>query len=240
MLRRLGLLLVSLIGLVCQPALADSKIFVASSLADVVEALVEASSIEGIQVIVGSSSSLARQIKSGAPADLYISANKDWAQFVAVDEKLQPLFSNRLVLISYDAQKLGDVEKLAELLGSHRLALGDPDHVPAGIYAREALEKLRLWDNVRQQLAPADNVRAAARLVQTGAAPFGIVYRSDAELLTLNIAFEFDAETHSPINYWMVQLREDQSDIVRFVSFLGSAEARDIVASYGFLPLEGQ
>lgn len=125
MLRRLRFLLVVLMGLICQPALADNKIFVASSLADVVEALVEASSIDGMQVVLGSSSSLARQIKAGAPADLYISANKDWARFVADDEKLQPLFSNRLVLISHKAQTLGEIEQLPALLGTSRLAIAD-------------------------------------------------------------------------------------------------------------------
>ncbi len=171
MLKRLGFLLVVLTGLICQPALADSKIFVASSLADVVGALVEASKIGDLQVVIGSSSSLARQIKAGAPADLFISANKDWAQFVAGDEKLQPLFSNRLVLISHKAQTLSEIEQLPALLGTSRLAISDPDHVPAGIYAREALVSAQLWNSVGQKLAPADNVRAAARLVQSGVAP---------------------------------------------------------------------
>jgi len=223
-----------------QPAMANSKVFVASSLVDVVEGLVEASGIQGISVVAGSSSSLARQIKAGAPADLFISAHMDWAEFVAGDQELLPLFSNRLVLISHDDVALPDPFALAEQLGQARLAIGDPDHVPAGIYARQALEHLGLWPDVQNRLAPADNVRAAARLVQTGLAPFGIVYASDAQLLKLNVAYEFEAQTHTPITYWAVPLHADKPAIASFVQFLGSDDARAIVVSYGFMPLEGQ
>lgn len=240
MLKRLGLLLAALLGMICHPAFADSKIFVASSLVDVVDALFEASNIDGLTIVVGSSSSLARQIKAGAPAGLFISANKDWAQYVADNKELQPLFSNRLVLISHEQRSVADIAQLPELLNEGRLAVADPDHVPAGIYARQALKSLSVWQSLHHRLAPADNVRAAAQLVSAGAAPFGIVYQSDAQLLQLNVAYEFSADTHMPIIYWMVAMGYDQPEVGAFVSFLGSEEARDIVASYGFVPLEGQ
>ncbi|WP_299348516.1 molybdate ABC transporter substrate-binding protein [uncultured Maritalea sp.] len=238
--RRFGFALAMLVGLIAQPAMADAKVFVAASLADVVQALVDASDIKGLIVVAGSSSSLARQIKAGAPADVFISANKDWAALVAGEQDLLPLFSNRLVLVSHKDVTLSDISELPSLLGNNRLAVGDPNHVPAGIYAREALKSLGLWDALQNNLAPADNVRAAVRLVQTGAAPFGIVYASDAALLKLNVVYVFDETAHSPISYWAVTLADQEPETLAFMRFLGSADAHAIVASYGFLSLEGK
>lgn len=229
-----------LVGLFFQSAYAKAKIFVAASLVDVVEELAQASGIQDLNVVAGSSSSLARQIKAGAPADLFISANRDWATFVAGEKDLVPLFSNRLVLISHQDVAFIDLASLLEKLGSKRLAMADSDHVPAGIYARQALEHAGLWEVLKKQIAPADNVRSAVRLVQSGAAPFGVAYASDAKLLNLNVAFAFAPETHDQIVYWAVPIKPENPDIDVFGKFLGSENARAIVASYGFMPLKGQ
>lgn len=238
--RRLSFALAMLVSIVAQPAFAEANIFVAASLVDVVQGLVDASGIDGLSVVAGSSSSLARQIKAGAPADIFISANKEWAEFVVNEQELLPLFSNRLVLVSHQDVTLPEIGALPELLGTKRLAIADPNHVPAGIYAREALEYAGVWADVQNQVAPADNVRAAARLVQVGAAPFGIVYASDAQLLGMNIAYEFSQVAHTPIIYWAVLLDAKKPEVAEFMGFLGSDAAHVIVAAYGFLPLKEQ
>jgi len=171
---------------------------------------------------------------------LFISANQYWADFVAGNQSPTPLFSNRLVLVSQVEIKLISLGQLPDVLGDRRLAIADPAHVPAGLYAKEALVHAGIWDSVAEKLAPADNVRAAVRLAQTGVAPFAIVYASDAKLLKLNVAYDIASDAHTSIIYWAVPLKKTQPEVVAFMQFLGSAQARAIVAMFGFLPLEGQ
>lgn len=137
-----------------------------------------------------SSSTLARQIEQGAPANLFISADQQWMDYV-IDKQLMvkntryTLLGNELVLIAPKTAKLDNVEinqqtDWKKLLDGGRMAVGDPDHVPVGIYAKESLEKLGAWDTVNPMLARTNNVRSGMALVERDEAPLGIVYGSDA------------------------------------------------------------
>lgn len=171
----------------------DVLVFAASSLQTALDALVEpAERATGVHMRLSyaASSALARQIESGAPAALFISADLDWMDYVSQRGLIQPasrvnLLGNRLVLIAPKtkpvALRIGPGFGLASALGSgERLAVADPSAVPAGKYARAALTSLGAWDAVATRIAPAENVRAALLLVSRGETPLGIVYRTDA------------------------------------------------------------
>ena len=215
-------------------AVAQSKIFVASSLTDLFEELATETEPGAFQIVPGGSSTIARQIKAGAPAALFVSANKEWAEFVAQDREMIPLFSNSLVVVSADDAVSIKFEDLAGLLSSSRLAIADPNHVPAGIYAQQAFENSGAWLVLQTRLAPFDNVRAAARAVQIGAAKFGVVYASDAEALGLNVVFTFPSDVHDPIEYWAVILDPNDAEVGRILTLAKSDAARDIVERFGF------
>src|SRR4029450_10533776 len=145
----------------------------------------------GNKVIVsyGASNALAKQIEAGAPADLFISADLDWMDYLDQRKLLAPhtrsnLWRNTLVLVapasSGSTLKIGPNFGLAAALGNDKLAMANPDSVPAGQYGKSALEKLGVWTAVERQVARADTVRAALALVSRGEAPCGIVYRTDA------------------------------------------------------------
>ena len=168
----------------------------------------EAESGVEVRLVFASSGVLARQIASGAPADLFISANRRWMDWVVerglIDGAPIPLFGNRLVLIQpADAsQTLALDDSLRARLGDGRIAIGDPDHVPAGIYAKEALTALGLWGQLERSAVLLPNVRAALLLVERGEAAAGIVYASDAAFSTkVRVAAEFPPESHAPIVY---------------------------------------
>lgn len=225
-----------MIGLGASSAQAGPKIFVASSLIDFAEHVAAAADVE-VQIVAGGSSVLARQIEAGAPAALFISANQQWAEYVAMDQSLTPLFANELVLVSYQEGGVA-IDALPQLLGNGRVALADPSHVPAGIYAKAAFEHLELWDALAPRLAAAENVRSAARFVQSGAAPYGVVYASDAAALDLHIAYRFAADSHPPIRYWAVNYASDNPDIAQFLAFIQSDEGHRLLAEFGFQPIE--
>jgi molybdate transport system substrate-binding protein len=191
------------------------------------------------------SSTLARQIAQGAPADLYLSANLQWMDYLAnagllADNSRRTLLGNQLVLIT-SAQRpappvtLNQHWDLAAALGDSRLALGDPDHVPAGRYAKESLQWLHLWETAEPRLARANNVRGALALVERGEAPLGIVYRSDASDADVRVLAQFPPQSHSPIDYPVAIVRSADRPAVReLLHFLGSAAAADIFRRYGF------
>jgi len=190
-----------------------------------------------------SSSVLAKQIEQGAPADVFISADTQWMDYVSKKSLVEGehnLLGNRLVLISARDNPL-TLEmkpglKLAELLGSDRLAVGDPSNVPAGIYAKEALTKLKIWDAVQPKLAPAADVRAALTLVSRGEAPLGIVYETDAKVdPKVRIVSVFPEDSHKPIVYPVAVVRASKNpDAAKFVAFLDGPEAGAIFTKYGF------
>jgi molybdate transport system substrate-binding protein len=217
-------------------ASAETRIFVASSLVDFAQSVKAAAQLD-IEIVTGGSSTLARQINAGAPADLFISANKDWAMFAADERPLTPLLGNELVLVAYQPGPVA-IDALPQLLGDQRLAMADPHHVPAGLYAKAAFEELGLWATLSGRIAAAENVRSAARFVQSGAAPFGVVYGSDAKALDLPIAFAFPADSHPPIHYWAVQLDNEDPAVDAFLTFMDSAQGHKLLQEFGFQPIE--
>ncbi len=192
-----------------------------------------------------SSSTLAKQIDNGAPADVYISANKKWMDYLEKNHLLSPgtrfdLLSNRIVLITPHTSnvKLDIVPgfPLAGRLGKERLSMGNPDHVPAGIYGRQALQSLGIWKQVAPAVARSKDVRAALALVERGEAPFGIVYATDAAITDkVSIAGVFPENTHPPIVYPAAILKGRETAVAgRFLNFLKSDDARTVFETYGF------
>ena len=191
------------------------------------------------------SSALARQVIAGAPADLFLSADEEWMDAVAKAGLLRPgtrttLLGNRLVLIAPASSRVRLTPArgfpLAKALGTGRLALADPDAVPAGKYAKAALTALGVWTSVAAKVAPAENVRAAMALVERGAAPLGIVYATDARASkTVRIVGTFPAGSHPPIRYPVALLKASRNkDAAGFRAFLLSKQGRTIFARHGF------
>jgi molybdate transport system substrate-binding protein len=224
-------------------------VFAAASLTDSlrdVAATWEKQGYAPLRLSFGASSILARQIEQGAPANLFASADEQWMDYLAsrnliVADTRRDLLSNRLVLIVPAAQPrhvtIAPGFDLAAILGADgRLATGDPAHVPAGIYARQALEKLGLWTVVKPRLAPANDVRNAMLLVERGEAPAGIVYATDAAISRkVMVAGSFPENTHDRISYPFSVVRSGDTPEARaLMQFLGSPEALAIFARRGF------
>lgn len=195
-----------------------------------------------------SSSTLARQIEQGAPADLFISADQQWMDY-AQDKKLTDtatrytLLGNALVVI---APKASDVKHFAitdntdwkSLLKGGHLAVGDPDHVPAGIYAKEALQNLKAWDELSPVMARANDVRSAMALVEREEAPLGIVYGSDAVASAkVKVVSIFPKESHKPVEYPMAIIKDhNNATVTGFYEYLKTPAAADVFKRYGFTP----
>jgi molybdate transport system substrate-binding protein len=191
------------------------------------------------------SSALARQVEAGAPADLFISADEEWMDTLAANglirrESRETMLGNRLVLIA-PASSTISLEPapgfpLASALGSGKLALADPAGVPAGRYAKQALQKLDVWDQVAGHVVAGDNVRAALALVARGEAPLGIVYATDAAAEPkVRVVGTFPAASHVPITYPVAVLtasRSPQAEALR--AFLLSPVAQGVFRRYGF------
>jgi len=227
------------------------SMFAASSMADVLgEALRRYQALVGDQVTVSfaASSVLARQIERGAPVDVFVSADQVWTNYLSKASMLKEstrvvLAGNRIVLItprnSAVELKIESGFGLAAALRGGRLAIGDPSHVPAGRYARDALTTLGVWDGVKSRIAATDNVRSALNLVVRGEASLGIVYRTDAIATpSVRIVGTFPAEMHSPIEYPAAVLRNTKRpEAARaLLRFLRSDEAQAIFARHGFAP----
>ncbi|MBB6425901.1 molybdate ABC transporter substrate-binding protein [Sphingopyxis sp. JAI128] len=191
------------------------------------------------------SSALARQVIAGAPADLFVSADEPWMDAVAKAGMIRAgtraiLLGNRLVLVAPAASraKLTIMRgfPLTRALGTRRLALADPDAVPAGKYAKAALTRLGVWPGVAAKVAPAENVRAALALVERGAAPFGIVYATDAHASkAVRVVGTFPATSDPPIRYPVALLKASRHrEAAAFRAFLFSKQGRAIFARHGF------
>ncbi|MGG5214952.1 MULTISPECIES: molybdate ABC transporter substrate-binding protein [Rahnella] len=205
---------------------------------------------KGVQVVssFASSSTLARQIEQGAPADMFISADQQWMDYAIgkqqmVDNTRYTLLGNELVLISaanskIDKVDISDKTDWTKLIGDSRLAVGDPDHVPAGIYAKEALQKLGAWTTLEPKLARASDVRAAMALVEREEAPVGIVYGSDAVASKkVKVVGIFPASSHKPVEYPMAIVKDhDNATVKGFYDYLKTPAAAEIFKKYGFTP----
>ncbi|WP_411235421.1 molybdate ABC transporter substrate-binding protein [Marivita sp. S0852] len=231
----------------------DITVFAAASLGDALNDAAqgwEAETGHSVTLVLAGSSTLARQIEAGAPADLFVSANVDWMDWLAEGRRVLPdsqrdIASNRLVLITHDpkARSEQDVSEATDLVGllgvDGRLAIALPEAVPAGLYGKAALTKLGLWDDVAPRLAPTDNVRAALALVALGEAPLGIVYATDAMAEPrVSVAGTFADNTHPPIRYAAAVVADSgNADLAdAFLTWLLAETGQAAMASYGFLP----
>jgi molybdate transport system substrate-binding protein len=233
-------------------------VFAAASLQNALDELSKsfaASHPATVTASYASSSVLAKQIESGAAADIFISADRDWMKYVA-DKQLivaasqGDLLGNQLVLVAKSddaaALKLAPNADLAGALGSGKLAMGEVKSVPAGKYGKAALEKLGIWDKVQGSVVGAENVRAALKLVALGEAKFGIVYASDAKVeKAVRVVDIFPDDSHAPIVYPIAitktaAARQDggAAQAQAFLAFLRSDTAATVFSKYGFTPLK--
>lgn len=249
-LRKMSILL-SLLCFLAVPAAAQQRpplVLAAASLQEAVTAAGNAWARTGhLRPVMSfaASSALARQVSSGAPADIFISADETWMNKVQRDGFVRAgsrttLLSNRLVLIAPRASRvrLNIVHNfpIALALGTGRLAMADPDAVPAGRYGKAALTKLGAWNNVSGRVAAAENVRAALALVERRQAPLGIVYLTDAlASRKVRVVGVFPATSHPTITYPIAVLRRSTNpEAEPFRRFLLSPPGRAIFRRYGF------
>ncbi|MGF1711924.1 molybdate ABC transporter substrate-binding protein [Vibrio kagoshimensis] len=234
------------------------RIYAASSMTNATNALIEGFQKKhpvDITPVYASTSSLVRQIERGAPADIFISANEAWMDYlidssIVLSDGVTSLCENELVLIapndssldpqinlnqSFDIQSKDEWKK--NLLGE-RLAIGNVKSVPAGIYAKEALESLKVWSDVERHLAPTNNVRMALALVERGEAAMGVVYKTDAILSDqVQIIATFSQDSHSAIRYPVAKISNSKM-AKNFYAYLNSSEAISILNSFGFKTLK--
>lgn len=228
-------------------------VFAAASLRNALEDIVDAfqghTEATDIRLSFAGSSVLARQIMAGAPADVFVSANSTWMDHLQAHGRIlsqsrETLVSNRLVLVSHRSGPSIVLDRdtpFEKFVDSGRLAIALVDAVPAGMYAKSALQHLGHWETVAPRMAQADNVRAALQLVALGEAPFGIVYATDAKAETgVHQRGTFPADTHPVIEYPSALIdrpRDSSSDALaqKFHTFLYSETAKTILSEHGFL-----
>jgi molybdate transport system substrate-binding protein len=223
---------------------ADITVFAAASLAETLNRLAadyQKQSGNTVAVSLAASSVLAKQIEASAGADVFISADAEWMDYLDRKGLLAPgtrrdLLGNRLVLIG---PATGPVIRLVpgldlkKTLKGGRLAIADPATVPAGKYGKEALTKLKAWDGI--PIAPAENVRVALAYVARGEAPLGIVYETDARAEPrVKVVAVFPENLHTPIRYPAALIRDARADARGFLAFLSSPGARTVFAQAGF------
>ncbi|WP_300674902.1 molybdate ABC transporter substrate-binding protein [Desulfoluna sp.] len=231
-------------------AQADVVVFAAASTTNAVTELgelYEARNLGHMTPSFASSSTLAKQIGNGAPADVYLSANTKWMNYLEKKKLLTresrfDLLRNRIVLISPVAGSLANIDihpgfSPAAAMGSEgRLAMGDPTHVPAGMYGKKALENLGSWGEVKDRLAPMKDVRAALVLVERGEVPLGLVYSTDAAISSkVRVVGTFPESCHPPIVYPVAAIAGgNQAEADRFLAFLHTPEGQAVFVKYGF------
>ena len=202
----------------------------------------------GVKVVAiyAASSALVKQIEQGAPADVFVSADLRWMDYAADHKLIKPdtrvnLLGNRLVLIAAKVSKLDKVDigkgfDIAELAGDGRIAVADVMAVPAGLYAKAALESLGAWGAAEPKLAMAENVRATLAFVGRGETPVGIVYETDAKIEpSVKIVGVFPEDSHEPVTYPLAATTGTTNRaVMRYLTFLRSASAKAIFERYGF------
>ncbi|MEO9169493.1 MAG: molybdate ABC transporter substrate-binding protein [Aestuariivirga sp.] len=227
---------------------ADLNIYAAASMKDALDEIVlayKAQNKTDVVAVYGASGTLAKQIEAGAPADIFISADEDWMNYLADKKLIKPqtradIIGNTLVLIEAKGAKI-DV-KLTDLpasLGQDKLALGEVTSVPAGKYAKAALEKLGLWTAVEKNVVAQENVRSALALVARGEAKLGIVYGSDAVAeAKVEVAAVFPEDSHAPIRYPAAVTENSTSAAASgLLAFIKGPEAQAIFKKDGFAPI---
>jgi molybdate transport system substrate-binding protein len=198
-----------------------------------------------VSTSLAASSALAKQIEQDAPADVFVSADLDWMDYLDMKNLIRRdtrvnLLGNRLVLIAPKDSKLGKVQigqgfDLARLAGDSRIAVADVKAVPAGKYAKAALEKLDAWAASKPKLAQTENVRAALALVGRGEAPLGIVYETDAKIeKNAKIVGVFPESSHPPVTYPVALTANAKPEAARYLAFLRSMLAKSVFEAHGF------
>jgi molybdate transport system substrate-binding protein len=225
-------------------------VFAAASLTDALQQMADgytkASGVE-VKLSFAASSALAHQIESGAPADIFFSADRDWMDYLQSHglirtESRQDLLGNRLALVVPVASKLSikiaPHFPLAAALGDGHWVTGDPDSVPVGRYAQAALQHLDVWDALVPRLVRADNVRAALVLVARGEVIFGIVYETDAMIdAKVRVVDIFPADSHPPIVYPLALTKGANAQAAAFMQYVRGAEASAMFRKFGFKTL---
>jgi molybdate transport system substrate-binding protein len=243
--RLLRSLLVCLLVAVVMPSRAadvppsELVVFGAASLTNVLQDIGTAYTAQTGQHVV-----LARQIEAGTRADVFVSADEDWMDYLQTRKLIDPktrhdILMNRLVLIAPATSdiklKIAPHFALAAALGKERLATGDPGSVPAGRYARAALTNLGVWSEVSAHIVPAEDVRSALAFVARGETPLGIVYETDALVeKRVRIVDTFPEDSHAPITYPAALVATAKAGAGRFVGYMKGPEGRAVFAKYGF------
>jgi molybdate transport system substrate-binding protein len=227
---------------------SDVVVFAAASLKnalDAINAQWQKETGKKASISYGASPALAKQIEQAAPAQMFISADLDWMDYVAQKNLIKPetrsnLLGNRIVLIAPkdEAQDI-DIKPgfdLAKALGDGRLSMANVDSVPAGKYGKAALEKLGVWAAVSGKIAQAENVRAALLLVSRGEAPLGVVYQTDAAAdPNVKIIGTFPEDTHPPIVYPIaLTANATNPDAAVFLEYIKSGKAKPLFEAQGF------
>jgi molybdate transport system substrate-binding protein len=221
-------------------------IYAAASLTSALEELAEKAKAQDLDMRLsfGSSSTLAKQVEQGAPADLYFAANEEWMDYLDEHGLLEPgtrsnLLGNALVVIAPKGAPFPvRPEKGFDVAGAFmgRLALGDPSHVPAGIYAKQALQALGWWQALADRLAPAVDVRAALSYVERGECKAGIVYATDAAISEkVEVLATLPPESHDPIVYPVAIIKgRNRPEVGKAMALLQSKPAVETFKRYGF------
>lgn len=236
----------ALLLLLSPATVAAQTVFAAASLASALEEL--ASHYQGMRLSFAGSSTLAKQIEAGAPADIYFAANTQWMDYLQARQLIEAdtrtdLLGNSLLLIAAKGETFTvHIETGFDFAAAFtgRLALGDPDHVPAGLYAREALENLGWWNALEKRLAPAPDVRAALVYVERGECAAGLVYATDARQSSyIDTLATLPDSLHSPIVYPIALVKDRANEQThRLLTFLQSNLAADLFRRHGFTVLK--
>jgi molybdate transport system substrate-binding protein len=238
-------------GAASSPATAEDKtltVFAAASMKNALDDIDAAFTAKtGIKVAASyaASSTLAKQIEQGAPADVFVSADTDWMDYAIgkknIDEPTRVnLLGNSIVLIAPKDTKIDNVTiapgfDLAKLAGDGKIATGDVKAVPVGKYAKAALEKLGAWQAAEPKFAMADSVRAALTLVARGEAVLGIVYATDAKVEPgVKVVGTFPADSHPPIIYPVAATTTAKPEAKSYLDYLHSQAAKAVLEKYGF------
>ncbi|MDQ7249170.1 molybdate ABC transporter substrate-binding protein [Dongia sedimenti] len=241
-----------LLGAAAAAHAAEVTVLAAASLTDAlgqIDADYEKATGNKVKAAFGGSSALAKQLEKGAPADLFISADVPWMDYVAKANLIDPgsranLLGNHLVLVgpasSTETVTIDQSFDLAGALKGGKLSVADTSAVPAGKYAKASLEKLGQWPKVEGSLAQAENVRAALALVERGEAPLGIVYQTDALVAKVKVIGTFPDDSHPPIVYPVaLTVQGAQSDAAKaYLEYLKSDAAKAVFEQAGFVILK--
>jgi molybdate transport system substrate-binding protein len=242
---------VILCGSACSPALAQDRsltVFAAASMKNALDDIDAAYTAKtGVKVVASyaASSALAKQIEQGAPADIFLSADTDWMDYATLAKDINEptrvnLLGNSIVLIAPRDSGIGNVAigqgfDLAKLAGDGRIATADVKAVPAGKYAKAALQKLGAWQAAEPKFAMAESVRAALMLVARGEAALGIVYATDARVEPgVRIVGTFPVDSHPAIIYPVAATSTARAEAAVYLAFLRSSAAKTILEKYGF------